>query len=134
MAVVDASFVYAALGDAARAATLDSMLAPNDALHAVFPGPLLYAGPVARFRGLLAQTMGRGDEAAEHLERALEACRSVGARPAELRVATELGELLCAGRETRRGRALLEEARAGAEALGMASLAARAARGLEQTK
>jgi DNA-binding winged helix-turn-helix (wHTH) protein len=130
MAVADAALVCAALGDAARAETLDALLAPYDGLHAIFPGPLLYAGPVARFRGLLARTRGATDTAARQLESALAACAAVGARPAELRVACELGEVLAADGHRDDARTLLAEARQGAATLGMASVEARAAAAL----
>jgi tetratricopeptide (TPR) repeat protein len=133
MAVAEAAFVCAALGDAPRAAALDAALAPYDGLHASFPGPLLYAGPVARFRGLLARLLGQPDTAARHLERALAACTDVGARPAELRVACELGELLAAEGHRDEARRLLDESHQGAAALGLGGVAARAKRALDET-
>lgn len=126
MAICETAFVCAALGDAPRAAALDRLLAPYDGLHAIFPGPLLYAGPVSRFRALLAQTLGDAKPAISRFEAARAACAAVGARPAGLRVACELGELYAATGELDRSRALLEEAAVGAAALGMAALAARA--------
>jgi len=132
MAVCDAAFVCSVVGDAERAPLLDALLAPYDALHAVFPGPLLYAGPVSRFRGLLAHTLGDDDAAVAKLEQARDACAAVGARPAGLRVACELAELLAAKRESKRAQRLFDEALRGAEAVGMEALTARSRAGLTQ--
>ncbi len=126
IAVCEAAFVCAALGDARRAEPLDAALEPYDALHAVFPGPLLYAGPVARFRALLARTRGERDAAVAGFERALAACEEIGARPAWARIACELGEVLDAGaKPPARARALFAESLATAESIGMAALSAR---------
>src|SRR4030095_10801077 len=98
-----------------------------DGLHAVFPGPLLYAGPVSRFRALLARTLGDPDAAAAKLAEARAACVAGRARPAELRVACELGELAAETGARGGGRALLAEAAAGAAAPGMGGRGARGA-------
>lgn len=132
MAVCDAAFVCSVVGDAPRAALLDALLAPYDALHAVFPGPLLYAGPVSRFRGLLARTLGDDDAAVAKLEQARSACASVGARPASLRIACELAELLAARGEKAPAKRLFDEALRGAESVGMEALTARSRAGLTQ--
>ncbi len=121
-AVCEAAFVCAALGDAERAAELDAALQPYDALHAVFPGVLLYAGPVARFRALLARTRDDRESAIAGFERALAACAEIGARPAWARVACELGETLGADS---RARTLLVDSLTAAEAIGMPALADR---------
>jgi hypothetical protein len=124
IAVAETAGVCARLGDAPRAARLDALLAPYDELHAVFPGPMLYAGPVSRFRARLAAL--RGDRAAAEaaFERALAGCAAIGARPARARVALELGGFLAADpAASRRSRALLDEAHKIAESLGMADLA-----------
>jgi tetratricopeptide (TPR) repeat protein len=126
MGMCEAAFVCAALGDAKRAEPLDAALAPYDALHAVFPGPMLYAGPVARYRALLARVRGERAEAEAGFERALSACEAIGARPAWARTACELGELLATSPKTaRRARDLFAEALASAESVGMAALAER---------
>ncbi len=132
MAICETAFVCAALGDRERAAQLDAALEPYDALHAVFPGPLLYAGPVARFRALLARVQGDRAAAAAGFERALAACAAIGARPAWARVACELGETLATDAAPPvRARALLTESLAVAESIGMAALATRVRVGLE---
>ena len=132
LAVCETAFVCAALGDADRAAQLDALLEPYDALHAVFPGALLYAGPVARFRALLARAQGERAAAIAGFERALDACEAIGARPAWARVACELGETLDAGsKRPPRARALLGESLAMAEAIGMTALSARVRARLE---
>jgi tetratricopeptide (TPR) repeat protein len=132
IALCEAAFVCAAIGDAERAAQLDALLEPYDALHAVFPGPLLYAGPVARFRALLAAVRGERAAAVAGFERALAACEAIGARPAWARVACELGETLDTGsKRPPRARALLTESLATAESIGMTALVGRVRARLE---
>jgi len=130
VAMTELAFVCAATGDRARAAVLHEQLAPHARLHSVYPGPMLYAGPVAHALGVLAAALGRPGEAAARLEAALGAAEAVSAAPARARIACDLGALLLASAragERERGRALVSEALERAEALGMPPLAERAA-------
>jgi DNA-binding winged helix-turn-helix (wHTH) protein len=135
IAVAEAAGVCAQLGDAARAEVLDALLAPYDALHAVFPGPMLYAGPVSRFRARLAVLRGDREGAGAAFERALAACAAVGARPVRARVALEFGRFLAADPAAeQRSRALLGEAHKSAESLAMIDLAQHAKAALDATR
>jgi hypothetical protein len=135
IATAEAALVCARLGDAPRAAALDAMLEPYDELHAVFPGPMLYAGPVSRFRALLETLAGDRAGAAASFERALAACAAIGARPAWARVACEFGALLGADRASaERSRGLFEEAHKMAESLAMTELAQHAKAALESSR
>ncbi len=67
------SDVCAALGDAERAALLYDRLEPYADVNVVIGLAAVCLGSAAGFLGKLAATMGRGDRAAEHFERALAA-------------------------------------------------------------
>jgi hypothetical protein len=115
--------VAARLCDRDRAAVLYAGLSPYFDRFAVYPGTLLSAGPVTHALGLLAQTLGRSDSAAAHFEAGIAACEAVGALPARLRCARDLGLLLRdsdAPGERDRARSWLAEAHEGARKLGMA--------------
>jgi hypothetical protein len=63
---------------------------------------IVFRGAVAHHLGVLARALGRREEAAAHLERALDTHRRLGARPWSLRTRCELAELALeepAGRE-----------------------------------
>ena len=68
------------LGDDERAAVLYETLAPFEEYHAIGPheGSL---GAVGRYLGLLAQTLGRLDQAEHHLRTAIAMNERMGARP-----------------------------------------------------
>ncbi|MDJ0868121.1 MAG: AAA family ATPase [Myxococcota bacterium] len=117
------------VGDAARAATLEALLEPYADCHAVYPGPLLYAGPVRHALGLLAATRGERDAAFDLLEGARAESERVGAKPTELRVRCDVAALRLgagAAAERRRGREALAAVERDATALGMPGVAARA--------
>jgi len=65
------SEVCAALGDAARAATLYRMLQPYTGRNLVLGGGLACCGSADRYLGLLSTTMSRWTEAIGHFEKAL---------------------------------------------------------------
>ncbi len=84
-------------------------------------------GSVHRPLGLAALTCGKVDLAVEHLGAALAANEELGHRPAAIQAQAELGlaRLRRAKGDDPRGRALLQDAIAAAEAIGMTGLAAR---------
>ena len=122
-----AAELCAQLGDAARAARLYELLAPWAELSAVAPAGA-YAGPVARYLGLLAQTTGDDVAAERHLRAALELTRRHGARPLIALIAVELARTLAARSETRaEAGELLDEATRLADELESPAVAERAA-------
>lgn len=111
------------LGDTESAGVIYDQLRPYAGLHAIGFAHAPYEGPVDLALGTLARLMGRRDDAREHFESALDACRSLGARPFEAVTLTELAEL-----DNPRSRARTEHATRAlelAESLGMQTLAAR---------
>jgi tetratricopeptide (TPR) repeat protein len=114
----------AALHDAERAAPLAAILAPS-AGHWIVWAEGIPLGPAAHPLGLLARTMGRLDEAAEYFEHAIAECRRVDAPPFLARALYEHALLLRARDrpgDGARAAALMAEARAIAEAIGMRGL------------
>jgi tetratricopeptide (TPR) repeat protein len=114
----------AALEDRERAQVLYEILEPHARHWAVWAeaAPL---GPVALTLGLLARTMGRFDQAAEHFEHAIAESRRVGARPFLARSLYEYAVLLRRldhPGDAHQAAAMLTEARAIAAAIGMAGL------------
>jgi hypothetical protein len=100
----------AALGDGARAARLEQMLAPHARFWLVW-GEGWPLGPVAHTLGLLQRTLGRDDAAARHFEFAIAECRRAGARPFLARSLYEYAVLLHPS-DPARAAELLIEARA----------------------
>ena len=126
--MVGISELVAELGERELAEAIYERLLPYAALNAAHDLLRADRGAVSHFLGRLAQLLGRMDEAAGHLEAALEMNARMGARPHLARTQAELGGLRLArgrGGESARGRALLQDARATAGALGMAGLAGR---------
>jgi tetratricopeptide (TPR) repeat protein len=129
-AVTVAGEVCAHLADRRRAAVLYDRLLPYRELVAVAGIAAACIGSVARVLGLLAGTLGRWDDAIRHFDRALAVHRSLGAPPLVLRTQQEYAAMLLAAADAGldaagRARALLDEAGAGARALGMGGVAAR---------
>jgi len=117
------------LSDAEAAARLYEWMAPYDGRHVVFGHGIACRGAVAHYLGLLARTRGCFDEAERHFEEAIAANRALSAAPYVAKSQLECAELLRArGRDGDRARLreLAEQARAQAERLRMARLAARA--------
>ena len=86
---------------------------------------LLWEGPVARLLGLLAARLGRWDQAWAHFEAAIDHTRRLDAKPYLARTRYEYAralQLRGAPGDPARAAALYQEARAGAEALGMTGL------------
>jgi len=97
------------------------LVAPAPSGHGVAGGTRANYGAAHRPLGRLAATMGKLDEATDHLERALAAHISLRARPFVARSRLELARVIV-DRDAARARELLTEARADADALGMAGL------------
>jgi tetratricopeptide (TPR) repeat protein len=112
------------LRDREAAAELEPLLRPFSGLIAVSPNAGCLA-PVDRLLALLVGAQGRDEEAAGLLERAIDQCAEMGARPLLAMAQIDYAEL-CEDRSRAR------EALATAEELGMARVVARAERILVQ--
>ena len=122
--------VCAAVGPPESCNALHEALLPYAERHAVYPGPLLYAGPVSAALGALAAAGGQTEESRTRFEDALAACAHVGARPFRALIACEFGESLAANGEREGGRPHLETALAEARELALTAVEQRAARAL----
>ncbi len=123
IALVGYAAICCWLGDVESASIIYDQLNPYAGLHAIASARGPYEGPVDLARGTLTRLMGKRDDAREHFESALAACRSLGARPFEAVTLTELAEL-----DHPRSRARSDHATGAlelAERLGMKTLAAR---------
>jgi len=110
------------LGDRARAAELYDALRPYARLFAFHDLLRTFAGSVSGELGELALVLGRHDEGVAHYEAALAQERRVGARAAALSSQFGLARVLHARGgpgDEKRARALLAEAEAAAEPLGI---------------
>ena len=118
--------VAAFLRDAKRSSMLHDLLLPFEDLNVVDPHEFS-AGSAARYLGLLDETLGRTDEAAEHLKRALRMNELMGARPWVAHTRYDLARVLLARHPTdwERAEGLLDRSLAEVRALGMAALEAR---------
>jgi hypothetical protein len=81
------------LGDRPRARCVYGLLAPYEGRNVVAIGAAYY-GPVARFLGLLAMTIGEDERALGHLETARSAAQRMGARPTAVTIALDTAEVL----------------------------------------
>ncbi|MBW3653349.1 MAG: hypothetical protein KY433_07090, partial [Actinobacteria bacterium] len=100
----------ALLGDRPRARRLYELLVPYEGRNVVSMGAA-YLGPVARYLGLLAMTIGEDERALGHLETARSAAVRMGARPAVVLAALDAAEVLArrdAPGDAQRGRALVQ--------------------------
>jgi hypothetical protein len=91
--VVELAKLCADVGEREHAPVLEELLAPYLGLHAVYPGPLFYLGPVSRALGHLAAAQGRAAEARALLERAGDEAQAVEAAPWTARIERELAAL-----------------------------------------
>ncbi|HVW23730.1 MAG TPA: AAA family ATPase [Polyangiaceae bacterium] len=82
----------ALVGDAARAAEVQALLAPYAELHVVLGPAVVYLGPVSLYLGLCARARSRYDEAIHWGERALADSTRLGARPSAARANLHLAE------------------------------------------
>ncbi|HVF78063.1 MAG TPA: AAA family ATPase [Solirubrobacteraceae bacterium] len=100
----------ALLGDRPRARRLYGLLVPYEGRNVVSMGAA-YLGPVARYLGLLAMTLGEDERALAHLETARSAAERMGARPTVVLTALDAAEVLARrdGRDdAQRARALVQ--------------------------
>jgi DNA-binding winged helix-turn-helix (wHTH) protein len=128
----------------ARACTVAGNAAQCRALYELLsPYPEHYAvdisfhcdGSVSHYLARLAQSFGNDEDARTHYEVALVRNAEFGLLPCEAQTRFELGSLLVDSarvRDVDRGRALLEQTRDAATAIGMQPLASAAARKLQQ--
>jgi len=111
----------ARLGEDKRAATLYELLLPY-ADRVATSYPEVSVGPISRYLGLLASTIGRYDDAVECFERALDLGAKIGARPWLALAQDDYGYLLF-GRaqpgDAERAQDLRDRARAAHTELGM---------------
>jgi hypothetical protein len=124
-ALANVSEACAILGDAGRAALLYPRFLPHASRNIVIGGPALCTGPVTRFLGMLAATLGRYDEAFAHFDDAIERCAVLGARPWQAHARHQYACALLkrgAPGDGDRAREQLREATATARALGMKAL------------
>jgi tetratricopeptide (TPR) repeat protein len=117
------SELCAALGDNERAGQLYELLLPYAGLTSVSPVGG-YAGPVARYLGLLARTQGETGLAEQHLRAALDQARRHRERAMVAIIAVDLAQTL--GTLSAEAEELLEEARLLAAELGSPAVAERA--------
>jgi hypothetical protein len=123
-AMVNLAEVAHGVGDAGAAQDLYELLRPH-AASAVVVAAAACLGSVERYLGLLAVTLGRLDAAAEHFESALAAHVRLDAPVYRARTAFAYARLLerrAKPGDAARAAALLADARATAEAFGMAAL------------
>lgn len=119
------------LGDRARAARLYALLESYPDANIVQPWVNGWRGPVAYHLGLLAATLKRWDTAEEHFRAALALTRRTRDRPYEAHVLRAYGGMLLTRHEDgaqSRAHALLTEALALYDRLGMAHFAAKTRR------
>ena len=117
----------AALGDQATAAIVYPELEPLAGTNVMIGHLVACHGAADRYLGMLAATLGESDRAEEHFERAMELNRRMGAVTWLAHTAYEYGRLLLARGNGERDRAdaLLGEAAALAERIGMPALLGR---------
>jgi tetratricopeptide (TPR) repeat protein len=119
----------ALLGDRPRAQRLYELLVPYEGRNVVSIGAA-YLGPVARYLGLLAMTIGADERALGHLETARSAAARMGARPTAVVTALDAAEVLArraAAGDAERAAALVQSVAQEAERLGMDGASARVA-------
>ena len=117
--------VCAFLGDARRAATLYRLLLPYNGYTVVVGGAYVCYGAAARYLGVLAATMERWEDAAQHFEDALAMNARMGARPWLAHTQHQYAVMLLARHQPGdrdKAMPLLQEALTTARALGMHAL------------
>ncbi len=98
---------------------------PHEARNAVYGDAQLTYGSTSRYLGLLAETLGRSDDAVEHFEEPMEMPQKMGATAWLAHTQYECARTLLRsgrGRERARAQALLQAARHSVEDLGMKPL------------
>ena len=133
--IVYLSEVCAALGDAARAATLYRPLSPYSGHNIVFGMGLACCGSADRYLGLLCATMGRSSDAQRHFEEALTMNERIGARVALAHTQHDYAAMLLARGEPgdrERTMDLLKASLESAREIGMRALEKRVAERLDE--
>jgi class 3 adenylate cyclase/DNA-binding CsgD family transcriptional regulator len=123
------SEVSAALGDVARAAVLQRLLAPYTRRNIVLGSGIACCGSADRFLGLLCATMARWPEAQRHFEEALGMNERIGARVALAYTQHDYGAMLLARGDASdgvRAVSLLKASLESAREIGMRALEERA--------
>jgi DNA-binding CsgD family transcriptional regulator len=115
----------AALGDHETAALIYPELAPHAGRNVVIGHVVACYGAADRYLGMLAATLGDWVRAAIHFDRAMKINRDMGAQTWLAHTAYEYGRMLLASRSGDRAAALLGEAGALAERIGMPALLGR---------
>jgi DNA-binding CsgD family transcriptional regulator len=117
----------AALGDQATAAIVYPELEPLAGANVMIGHLVACYGAADRYLGMLAATLGEWERAEEHFERAMVLNRQMGALTWLAHTAYEYARMLLSRgpAERDRGRALLDEAAALAERIGMPALLGR---------
>ena len=129
------SEVCAALGDAARAATLYRMLQPYAGRNLILGGGLVCCGSADRYLGLLCTTMSRWTEAQNHFEAALAMNSRIGAHAPLAHTRHDNAVMLLArGKpgDREQATALLQQSLESARTFGMRGLEERVAARLAQ--
>jgi hypothetical protein len=117
------------LADRPRARRLYELLVPYEGRNVISIGAA-YLGPVARYLGMLAMTIGEDERALGHIETARSAAERAGARPTAVLTALDAAEVLArrgAPDDAARAAALVASVAPEAERIGMGDALARAA-------
>jgi tetratricopeptide (TPR) repeat protein len=120
--------VCAFLGDTRRAATLYRLLLPYNGYTVIIGGSHVCYGAASRYLGMLATTMERWQDAAQHFEDALAMNARMGARPWLAHTQHQYAVMLLTRYQSGdrdKAMSLLHEALATARALGMHALEGR---------
>ncbi len=115
------------LDDRPRARLLYDLMAPFEGRNVISLGAA-YVGPVARYLGLLAMTIGEDERALGHLETARSATQRTGAVPMAVLCALDAAEVLArrgSPGDAERGVALVDSVAGDAERIGMDGAVAR---------
>ncbi len=115
----------ARIGHREYAPKLYELLRPHEARNVVYGDAQLTYGSTSRYLGLLAETLGRSDDAVEHFEEAMEMHQKMGATAWLAHTQYECARTLLRsgrGRERARAQVLLQEALHSVEDLGMKPL------------
>ena len=113
------------LGAVEYAQPLYDLLWPYAERNCLVGGGFMSFGPISRYLGMLATTLGDPDLALDHLEHALERCTDLGSRSLVARTRMEMARALArraADGDAERAQTLLDEADRGAADMGMTAL------------
>jgi eukaryotic-like serine/threonine-protein kinase len=128
--LVNLAQVYVLLRDPAGAALVYDLLVPHAHRHIIVQPALVFLGSLGRILGMLAATMGRWQEAEAHYEDALRQHREMNARPLIVLTQQQYVPMFFVRNhpgDWDRGMAIIEQAIATAQELGMDESATRLA-------